>query len=314
MSEKHFGEVFKQILDENMSVQKLSKLTGISRTHLYRICNDESEPSLYILHKLSKVLSVDLVEYYKIYTDFSDFNEYKKFLELRELIENDREINIDTLDEFLKQIKIDDIKKGVYLKLVFYSMAMVSTMKYKNYNKAIKHCLIALDVKDFLFRPNNIEKYIVDDVDFSILHLLAHNFYKMRKIDTSLEIGENLINIVEKRYIKSPIVIDLPKIVFRTYVATINNVADTLFKIEKYEESISYCNKGITFLNEENSLFALSHIYEVQAQCYCMLGLYDEAFTLYENAKCACFISRDREHLVRIEDSIRKYYPICMNK
>lgn len=310
LSEKYFGEVFKQILEEGMTIQKLSKLTGVSRTHLYRICNNESEPSFYILHKLSRVLSVDVVEYYKIYTDFSDFNEYKRFLKLRELIENDKSVNIEELDEFLKQIKLCEIKKGIYRRLIFYSKAIVSTAKDRNYNKAIKQCFMALDVKDVLFKANNIEKYITYEIDYSSLHLLAHNYFNIGEIDKSLEIGKSLIAIVEKRYIHSSIVnMELPKIVFRAYIATINNVADTLFNTGEYEETIMYCNKGIEFLDKENSLYVLAQLYEIKAQSVYMLGNHEMAIELFMNAKYACFTSKDREHLSRLDDRIKKYYP-----
>ncbi len=110
--ENSFGKIFKDILlEREISKYKLSKETGVSKTHLSRIENNTNEPSIYILNKLSKFLLIDLGSCYKINSDFNSIKEYEEFLILRDLIEyTDESESINKIEDFAYRIKLSHIK------------------------------------------------------------------------------------------------------------------------------------------------------------------------------------------------------------
>lgn len=59
--------LIKQVrLEKNMSLNKLSKLSGISKGHLSKMERQEREPRLSTLIQIALALKVDIKELYKI--------------------------------------------------------------------------------------------------------------------------------------------------------------------------------------------------------------------------------------------------------
>ena len=52
--------------EQNMSLETLSKLSGISKGHLSKIERQERDPKLTTIILISKALKVDITELYKI--------------------------------------------------------------------------------------------------------------------------------------------------------------------------------------------------------------------------------------------------------
>lgn len=52
---------------KNITITKLSELTGISKSHLSNIERGEKEPSISILIRIALALKVDEKELYKVY-------------------------------------------------------------------------------------------------------------------------------------------------------------------------------------------------------------------------------------------------------
>lgn len=52
---------------KNITIAKLSELTGISKSHLSNIERGEKEPSISILIRIALALKVDEKELYKVY-------------------------------------------------------------------------------------------------------------------------------------------------------------------------------------------------------------------------------------------------------
>ncbi len=58
--------LLKQIREErNMSLQKLSNMTGISKGHLSRIENGETMPTILTIERIAIVLKIDSKKLYK---------------------------------------------------------------------------------------------------------------------------------------------------------------------------------------------------------------------------------------------------------
>lgn len=52
--------------EKHISLEKLSKKSGISTTHINDIENNIKSPSLYVMVRLAKALNVDITKLYKV--------------------------------------------------------------------------------------------------------------------------------------------------------------------------------------------------------------------------------------------------------
>lgn len=52
--------------EKHISLEKLSKKSGISTTHINDIENNIKSPSLYVIVRLAKALNVDITKLYKV--------------------------------------------------------------------------------------------------------------------------------------------------------------------------------------------------------------------------------------------------------
>ena len=57
--------LWQQCQNQGMSLDKLSKLTGISRSTLYRIENGETSPTMYYMERLAMALNVKISDLYE---------------------------------------------------------------------------------------------------------------------------------------------------------------------------------------------------------------------------------------------------------
>lgn len=309
---ENFGETFKQVLvEKNITIYKLSQITGISTTHLYRIQKNVNEPSFYMLSKISSAIAIDLQEYYKIHSNFNSLVEYESFFYLRELIEDGSFFNADKLSQVIKDIKINTLKEGVYKQLYYYVIALVKAKKNKKYSQSLRYCFEALGVVETLFNTEKLDKYITSEVSFCIISLIEYNYFFLGKYEVAIKVSENLIDLIEKSYLESRVLkIALPKIVFRAYITTINNIADTLFNTGEYEKATHYCEKGIGFLSKENSTYNLVYLFEILYQCNYVQGDFNVAKVYYNKAKALCLVNDDEDSLIRIEKRAKENYKI----
>ncbi len=309
MEIKNFGELFESVLlEKGITAYKLSKLTGISQQYIHQIKNNKNEPSVFILNKISIALSVDLRKYYDICSDFNSLNEYKEFLKLRGFIENINN-NMEVMENTINNIEIEKVKQGLFLQTVYYAKATIYAKKYKMYNESLKSCFNSMCIKPVLFNINNVEKYMTSEFTYSVLHLISYNYFHNGQKEKSLQLNLKLIEIIQSNYFNEKVIkLDLPKIIFRTYVATLNNLADTFFNMQKYDVAINYCEKGINTLLKENSFYSLSYLYEILAQVLYSKGNFDESKIYFEKAIGVCKLNSEKSHLLRIEERIANEY------
>lgn len=52
--------------EKNISLETLSKKSGVSKTHINDIENNIKSPSLYVMVRLARALKVDITELYKV--------------------------------------------------------------------------------------------------------------------------------------------------------------------------------------------------------------------------------------------------------
>lgn len=237
--------------------------------------------------------------------------EYESFFYLRELIEDGSFFNADNLSQAIKDIKINTLKEGVYKQLYYYAIALVKAKKNKKNIQSLRYCFEALGVVEILFNMEKLDKYITSEVSFCIISLIEYNYFFLGKYEVAIIVSENLIDLIEKSYLESRVLkIALPKIVFRAYITTINNIADTLFNTGEYEKATYYCEKGISFLSKENSTYNLVYLFEILYQCYYIQEDFNVAKVYYNRAKALCLVNDDTDSLTRIEKRAKENYKI----
>lgn len=303
-----FGEILKSVLKEkNITVYKLSTMTSVSKGHLYKIIKNEFEPSYYILTEISKALKIDVGEYYKISRKFECLEEYEAFIYLRSLIEHNK--TIDEIETAIKNINTDSINDGIYKELICYIKALVSAKKYSRYEKSLEFCFLSLNINSRLFRCDNIENYIKSEVSFNTLSLIQYNYALIGENEKAKNISYSLIKVIEKMYFNNNIPnISIPNMVFRTYIAMLNNYADLIFLDKQYEKVIELCEKGITISKTKNSFYSLAYLYDNMLQAYYELGHFESATKCYDKASAVCFLNEDNEHLERINKRVKEKY------
>ncbi len=306
--EDGFGSILKKILEEKkITPYRLSKITHISNSHIYKIVNNEREPSLYFLNEISKAIKFDVSEYYKISRDFYCLEEYENFKYLRGLIECNA--NIDDLEVAVLQINFNKTGKGVYRELLYYVKALVEAKKYRRYNKSLDYCFIALNIHKPLFSHKGIERYITSEVSYSILSIIQFNCAKLDLEEEANKLSRKLIELIENVYYNDNIPnITLPTIIFRAYIVMLNNFSDGLLNNKIYNDVIFFCEKGIKVIKQNNSLYGITNLFDLLFQAYYCINEFEKAKKYYEKAKAICLVNDDMEYLNRIETNVKKNY------
>lgn len=304
----NFGDILKTVLKEkNITVYKLSNMTSISKGHLYKIIKNEYEPSYYILTEISKALKINVGEYYEISRNFDCLEQYEMFVYLRGLIEY--EVQIDKIELAIKDINLNSINEGIYKELMYYIKALIKVKKYKKYKESLEYCFMSLNINSCLFKCDNVERYILSEVSFNTLSLIQYNYALLDETEKAKSISHSLIEVIEKMYFNDNIPnISIPNMIFRTYIAMLNNYADLIFFDEQYEEVIKICEKGIGVSKTKNSMYGLVYLYDNMLQAYYMINDFDKALKCYERTKILCFLNEDSEHLDRINNRIQEKY------
>ncbi len=193
--------------------------------------------------------------------------------------------------------------------MINYAKAIVEANKYKRYDKSLDYCFKSISVVESFFDTTKIEKYVTSEVSFCVLTLIEYNYFALSRLDDALEISLNLIMLIEKLYFNESILkTDMPKMIFRSYITLLNNVADTYYSLKDYGKSIMYCRKGIDNLEKEKSFYAMSYLYEILGQNYYDLDELKKSKIFFDKAKCIYFVVNDTEHRTRIEYRIGAYY------
>lgn len=303
-----FNEILEEVLKvKNLKITDLNKLTKLSRMQIYRINKNKNEPTLYVLNELSLALNIDFDDYNKIGKNFKSLNEYQKFVYLRVLIETNLEI--DKLELEVYKINLENIEYGLYKQLLYYAKGLIMAKKYKMYKKSLKFCFLALNVDEHLFALKNTDKYIKSDVSYTVISLIEYNYFKLGKQKEAEIIAFNLIRTTENIYFNVNIPRqNIPKPVFRSYIAMLNNISDILFNNKEYNEAIIYCEKGIKVIKENNSFYGLTNFFDLLFQAYYCVNEFNKSRNYYEKAKGICFINDDMEYLNRIEARVEEKY------
>lgn len=307
-----FGDIVKQVrIEKNLSYVRLEKISGISKRQIQRIENsDNVEGKLNTLQALSNSLEVDLVEYAMVFSDFRDFNEYKDYIEIRKLIENRKYSElIHFLDKFQHDCECGNYSL-TFKRLLLYGRSVIELTNTKNYVKVLNYCYKALNVTAENFSVNSVKQYIFDDISFNVLSQIESCYFCLGRTEVALKLADNLLREIEFRYFNH----ELPKtkisnIIFRVYIALINNISYSNFLTGNYDKSLEYCNKALLVLNRYDNCYILSIIYMVMCENYYMTEQYFLAEKMLNRAIANSIAHDDFEYVQKFKSKVAKSYP-----
>ena len=246
---KNIGLLLKRLRkEENINLKDLCK--GIcSLTSLSRIELGERQPSkilfdelVYKLRKNSEKWELILSEndkeliYYRNYIDF--------------LIKNEKWEQIDFyLEEYKKLIETDEELNKQYI-------STVKTIVYKEnkeYNKAFKECIYALKLTKLNINLDNLKiDMIVCKSELKLLCLLGEILLE-GNLKSILEVyyyWKEIFNYIEQKCKDE-------EYKLKFYIMAIYNISYSLYLQNRYNDSMTYINKGIEYIIENNSTYYL---------------------------------------------------------
>lgn len=315
---KTFGDIVKYVREtKNMSVAKLSQLSGVSVRQIHRI-----ESSEYLEFKsstillLSDVLEVDLVIYFNLFSEFNDLSEYLLYCKLQRYI---KEFNISKLKTFLDDYNdtgIPDVpsKNNLLIKAIMYCKAMVITETIGDYKKAQQYYFRSLAIQEKDFCIDNLSSYIKVDFDILIIQQIAGFYIHLNKHDLALEISLKLSKYIENKYYNNKLPYsNVIKSITNSYSATLCHISECYLEQKNYNESLQYANKGITFLIDQRSSFCMEYLYFIAFECCYMLNDLDEAKIKLNKAISTCIAIDNIKFASKIKKIVNDEYPLLNN-
>lgn len=309
VSYNHFGELLKEIRIMNkMTLEQLSDKICSTR-QLSRIESGENNPSLYIIHNISKKLNIDLQEYYRIYFCSGSFIVYDFKSKFEQLLEN---ANILGLKELINTIeKMDEFLTGENRQYVLYGKALCSAYLDKNYIISNNYCLEGIQIEDHSFQLDIeiIENRLYSNVGLTMINLIGGNYNRIGEKDKAFNLSEKLFLLLEYHIFQTPYImyrkLDFEK---RLYQSSCYNLSILHMKKCLYDKSLEYINKGISLSTNENYMFYLPELLAQKSRLLYKMGSHDESYKLFTDCLSFYRICRDEESTEKIEKEIENTF------
>ena len=191
----HFGELLKSIrISNNMTLEDLSNEICSVR-QLSRIESGVNNPSIYVLHNLSKRLNINLQEYYRIYFTSKSFLAYNIKSKISLLISQSK---LDELKELITDIEDnEEFQEGENRQYILYAKAICSTYFSKNYHQSNEYCFEGIRIEDIKFNINFIPNKLYSSVALTMINLIASNYNGLGESDKSFKISESIFKILD---------------------------------------------------------------------------------------------------------------------
>ncbi len=313
MNKTTFGNLIHHIRkNRNLSNKQLSLISGVSERQLQRIQSSETfDGNNHTITQLSKALNVNLVEYAIIASEFNTFEEYEIYNELRNIIASNE---LDKLDDILINFDIDDIDNknfNMFSQIIYYSTAIQIVHKRKNYKKALKLCFKALNIDKNDFSTIKIKTYLFNDFSYAILAQIENYTFILNDYETAKKISSKLIDIIENIYYDTEVpTLNVPNIIFRTYIYMLNNQADSLFVEGNYAESLIICNKSINILSSNNSTVIKHLVFFLTFENYYCLNDFENAQKYLDRCIAISIAENNYDYINnKILPKVNKKYP-----
>ncbi len=261
-----FGELVKYIRTKrNLTIEQLAEISNISQRQIFRIEKSEvAEGNIHTINTLSNALNVNLLEYATIFSKFESLDDYYVFCELRHNVETKQYA---TLSKLLENYTLNEVHKrefSVFTQMLYYSWSVLLIASEKNYKKALDLCFSAIKTNIKNFNPTDIQQYITSELSYSILAQITTCLFSLStlendhtyNLETAKKLSISLIKLIEHTYFDA----HLPNTttsstISKTYITSLNNLANILFTEKDYTNSINYCTKALDNLTYTNSYY-----------------------------------------------------------
>lgn len=308
MNYNHFGELLKEIrTSNNLTLNELSKDICTTR-HLSRIEKGESQPSVYVLHHLSKKFNMDLQEFYRIDYTSGSFENKRLRLKIGELIAKGKD---DTLEKLIYELETNkDFKEGENLQYILYGKAICSVYIDEDFEQSNLYCLEGIRIEDPTFSIETMEKNLYSNVSLTLINLMGSNYDKMKKGKLSIQIFEKLMIILDNYIQNNPFPmyrsVDIEK---KMYQIISFNLSKIHMNNKNYEKSLEFVNKGIDFSIKENYMRFLPELLARKSRLLLEMSQLQKSKETYKICLSLYKLCRNQEDIKDIENEINQNFP-----
>lgn len=303
MNYSHFGELLKEIRTSyNITLEELAK--GIcSIRQLSRIENGNSNPSLYILHNISKKLNIDLQKYYRIYFSSKSFIAHDFKSKLTILISN---ADLQELRELISKIEnMDEFKEDENRQYILYGKAICNTHIDKDYHQSIEYCIEGLGIEDPDFSIDLIKSKLYSKIGLTILNLLASNYNRIGEKQKSFDIIESIFLVLDNHISNVSLnmygSLDFEK---KLYQSTAYNLSVLYMNKLDYNKSLEYVDKGIVFSKNENYMRFFPELLAQKSRLLFKMGFKDDSYSSFQDCLGFYRVCRKEEDIKKLEKEI----------
>lgn len=291
-----------------MTLEQLAE--GIcSPRQLSRIEGGENNPSLYIIHNISKKLNIDLQEYYRIYFCSGSFIVYDFKSKFEQLLENS---DIIGLKELICRIEeIDEFKTGENRQYVLYGKALSSTYLDKDYTTSNNYCLEGIKIEDpnFQMDMKMVENRLYSNVGLTMINLIASNYNRLGEEDKSFDKISKLFLLLDYHIFQTPYIM-YRKLNFekRLYQSTCYNLSILHMQKCLYDKSFEYVNKGISLSIDENYMCYLPELLAQKSRLLYKMGKYHESYYTFKDCLSLYRVCKSEEETKKIKEEIHNTF------
>lgn len=307
MNYNHFGVLLKEVREmNNMTLEQLSE-DICSIRQLSRIESGESNPSLYIIHNISKKLNIDLQQYYRIYFCSGSFIAYNFKSKFDQLLIN---FDFTGLKKLIEKMEfIDEFQEDENRQYILYGKALCSAYLDNNYSMSNNYCMEGLQIEDSAFNLDMIKNKLYSNVGLTMINLLASNYNKVGEADISFSIFENLFLLLENHIFDTPFAmyrsLDFEKKIYQTVSC---NLSILNMNKTKYDKSLEYINKGISLSKKENYMRFLPELLAQKSRLLYKMGNHNESYQLFKDCLSFYRICRSDSETKKIKDEIESIF------
>ena len=250
MEYEHFGILLQELRKKyNMSRDKLAQNICTPK-QIYRIEKGISEPSIYILHQLSKKFNLDLNEYYRMHFTTNTISGLIGINSINAaLICGDMNLLRSLIENYENH---KDFKKGENLQHIYYGKALCSALLDNNYSMSLEYCYKGILIEYPSFTIENISDNIYSNVGITLLNCISQNLFAMNDYNNGIKVLKGLLAVLEASALNNSFpFLHSSEFSKKIYQVALCNMGYHLYDQGQIEQSLIYIEKGITYSLKE---------------------------------------------------------------
>jgi len=286
-----FGEILKSLrVYKGFTIPRLAE--GIcSEEDMVQFEKEEKYPTIDQLYKIALKLNVDLNHFF----DISSSDTYNNASAVMQLINKyKRERDYAAINEILKKEKDNPLFKHTsFRQFLMWHEGICTNYLEEDKNKSVAILYEALTL-------TNPEKKNLTEREIEILTSIAIVEKDNGNLDQAVEVFQEALNNLT----------ELPQVLDSSiWLKILYGLAQALSKLEKYEESLIYCSKGIDNCIYEENMYLFGEFHYQTGMNFIKLGKLPEGkenlekaitiFRLQQNEKFASLVITEMEKLLK---------------